>query len=104
MDLLVDLLILGLATSTVSVTLGQSKLFRPVRQFVNMRMGRFFGDLIECPYCLGHWVAVPVVAARPLLWGPDILPYSSVGKFVLLWLATVSISSIVSGLVNKLYD
>lgn len=104
MTLLTDLLILGLATSTISVTVGQSKLFRPVRQLVNMRMGRFFGDLIECPYCLGHWVAVPVVAMRPLLWIGESSPSLSAGKFVLLWLATVGISSLVSGIVNKLYD
>ena len=40
----------ALATSTITETICRSKLFKPLRKWLNFK-------LLNCPYCLAHWIA-----------------------------------------------
>ena len=87
------ILTLGLASATVSVTVGQSRVFKWLRSALDETP--FLGALVACPYCLGHWVAAVLVVA------------STAGQVtmvggVVLWLATTAVSAVVSGVIGLL--
>jgi hypothetical protein len=68
-----DVLNLSIVTASISFAVSETKLFRPLREWMRGR-SEFFGDLLSCGYCLGHWVAFAlVVICRPRLfevWWP----------------------------------
>ena len=90
MQNLILVLVSGLAAGAVSVTVAQSKIFRSVREWVGERW-EFGGALITCPYCLGHWVSYGVLAWQGVWLEP------------VTWAATVGISALTSGLIDKVY-
>lgn len=47
--------------ASVSYSVTETKLFRPLRQRIRARSA-FLGELFSCGYCLGHWVAFSLVA------------------------------------------
>jgi hypothetical protein len=47
---------LSVVTAAISFTVTETKLFRPVRDWLKGKY-MFWGDLISCGYCLGFWVA-----------------------------------------------
>ena len=51
---------LSLVTASISFAVSETRLFRPLREWVRGR-SKFFGDLLSCGYCLGHWVAFALV-------------------------------------------
>lgn len=78
---------LSLATASISFTVTETKLFLAVRERVKRR-NSFFGELISCGYCFGHWVAFSLVAIyRPRLFhGWWLLDYF-LTALVIAWLA-----------------
>lgn len=94
--LLSNLIILGLATATVSTTVGSSKLFRGLRSWVATQ-SPFWGELISCPYCLGHWVALFAV----LLYNPPATALAV--DLIIQWLAVTALSAVTSGLIGRLH-
>lgn len=93
----IDLLVLGLATGTVSVTVAQSRIFQGVRQWIYSWSG-WCGKLVSCPYCLGHWVSAGLVL---VWWYETMLDYP---RFMLVaWLAVTGISALVSGAIARLH-
>lgn len=48
---------LSLITASISFTLAETKLFKPLRDRVNAK-NSLLGELFSCGYCLGHWVAL----------------------------------------------
>jgi len=61
-------LLLSAATASVAFTISETILFRSFREFVKARSA-WLGKLFSCGYCLGHWVALGLVAAyRPRLF------------------------------------
>lgn len=87
------ILTLGLASATISVTVGQSKVFKWLRAALSEVP--FLGELVACPYCLGHWVSAVLLLAST---GGHL---TLVGG-VVMWLAATAISAIVSGLIGLL--
>ena len=87
--MLTSLIILGLASSTVSVTVGSSQLLKPARNWIG-RHSEFLGDLISCPYCLGHWVAAGIM-------------FSAGEPSLIQWLSITALSAIFSGLITRLF-
>ena len=80
-------LLLALATASIAFGVTESKALAPLRQWA-ARRGRFFGELFSCGYCLGHWVALGLVAIyRPRLlttwWVLDYL----LTALIIAWLA-----------------
>ena len=58
-------LLLSTATACVAFTISETVLFRGFREAVTARSA-WLGKLFSCGYCLGHWVALGLVAAcRP---------------------------------------
>lgn len=81
------LMLLSLVTASISFTVTETKLFAPLREW-SKKKNTFFGELLSCGYCFGHWVALTLVAVyRPLLfhaWWP--LDYF-LTALVIAWLA-----------------
>lgn len=58
----------SLVTASISFTLAEAKLFGPWREWI-ARRSTLLGELFACGYCVGHWVALVMVAAfRPRLF------------------------------------
>lgn len=91
--MLPDLLILGLASATVSVTVAQSKAFKWFRDWLKPVM--FWGDLLSCPYCFGHYVSLCLV----LLWYHDL----TLTFGIVAWLAVTAISALVAGAIGFIF-
>lgn len=92
--MLQNLIILGLASATISTTVGSSRLFKPMRERVALQ-SEFLGDLIGCPYCLGHYSAALLLLGQSQAgwvhgWGTR-------------WLAVTAISALISGIIGRLY-
>lgn len=74
MDLL-NLIILGMAVGSVSITLTRTYVFRTPRNWLR-RQGEWFDKLATCPYCVSHYVAVfflVVTGYRVSVPGPSLL-------------------------------
>ena len=57
---MLELILISMVTASISFTVTESKLFEIFRDFVK-RKSNFFGGLISCGYCLGHWIAFSIV-------------------------------------------
>jgi hypothetical protein len=53
---LYQVVILALATASISVTLSKAKVFMPIRRWIWYR-NKWLGELVQCSYCTTHWVA-----------------------------------------------
>lgn len=61
-------LYLALVTASISFTVSEAKIFAPPREWLKKR-SHFWGELVSCGYCFGHWVALALVALyRPRLF------------------------------------
>lgn len=94
---------LSIAVASVAMTLAKSQIFERPRYWVE-RKNRFLGELVSCPYCVSHWVAlVAVIVYRPtpvssgLSWGSLIVDYT-VSLFMI-----VTISGGMIGLLFKAF-
>ena len=62
---LLELIVLALAVSTVSMTATKAKISKPLREKISAR-NKWFGELFSCPYCFGHWASfIAVIVVRP---------------------------------------
>ena len=55
-----QVLLLSLVTASVSFTVTETKLFKPLREY--FRKESLLGRLLSCGYCFGHRVALALVA------------------------------------------
>jgi hypothetical protein len=51
---------LSMVTACLSYTVTETRFFEPVRKLV--KEVPFFGKLLSCGYCLGHWIAFVLTA------------------------------------------
>ncbi|MCB0597054.1 MAG: hypothetical protein H6557_21025 [Lewinellaceae bacterium] len=59
---------LSLVTASISFTVSEAKIFLPLREWAQKRSS-YWGSLLSCGYCFGHWVAFALVALyRPRLF------------------------------------
>ncbi len=66
-DQVVSIIALSVAVATIAITCTKTKISKPVRQWITKK-STWFGDLVSCPYCFGHWVSfVAVAAVRPVV-------------------------------------
>ena len=92
--MLSELVYLSLASATVSVTVAQSKMFKPLRDKIT---ARWLSDLVSCSYCMGYWVAGALVLVTS--YGKLSIP-----EGVVVWLAVTGGAALVSGAIGKLYE
>lgn len=68
-----NVIFLSIVVASLSFTITETKLFLPLREWAKEK-NRFFGDLLCCGYCLGHWIAFVLAAVyRPRVfdfWRP----------------------------------
>lgn len=82
---LVLLITLALASYRLWRILGKDSITEPIRAHLdrsareNTRWAVWMADLIECPWCLGFWIAGAVVAN---LW-----PWDTLAELAVAWLA-----------------
>lgn len=87
---------LGLATGAASITVAKSKFFTNFREWFSDTT--FKEDLINCPYCVSHYIAALfVVVAWPTTG------FNSLANFVISWLAVVALGTFVGGLILRAY-
>jgi hypothetical protein len=54
--------------ASISFTVTETKIFKSLREWM-IQKNTFFGELLSCGYCFGHWVAFAMVAVyRPKLF------------------------------------
>lgn len=104
MDNLYEISVLAVAVGTMSLTLTKGEIFEWLREWLEARdhkaVWRWFSGLFGCPYCMAHWVALGAMFLyRPLLldtgnrW-PDL---------AVSWFVLVALSSVVSGLILRVF-
>src|SRR5271170_3959873 len=67
LTILFHVLVLGVATGAISFVITKAAIFNPVHEWVEKR-SEFFGEMLNCPWCTSHWVALFfTLIYRPLL-------------------------------------
>ena len=61
---------LSLVTASISFTVTETKLFEPIRNWLNKKFP-LLGKLFNCGYCFGHWIAFGLV----LIYQPRLFYY-----------------------------
>ncbi len=70
-----DLIITSLAIATVSMTITKSSIFKEYRQSFT---SSFLKKLLNCPYCLSHWLAFLFVFKFGLLQAVALIAMASI--------------------------
>ena len=79
--------LLSVVTASIAFGITETKLCLPVREWVKRR-SEFLGELMACGYCLGHWVALGLVAIyRPKLFDAWWVLDYCITVLVIAWLA-----------------
>lgn len=94
---LLEVVVLSLATTAISVTISKSEAFSPVRESV-YKLSSWLGELVSCSYCLSHWVAFVFV----LIYRPVIIEKYFVIDLVVSAFSIVTVSAILSGIIIKM--
>ena len=80
---------LSLVTASVSFTVSEARLFKPLREWIKNRSS-LAGELVACGYCLGHWIAFGLVAIyRPRLFQSWWLLDYFLTALVIAWIAGI---------------
>jgi hypothetical protein len=105
MEKVLDLVLVALAISAVSLTVTRSHLTEPWREhLLDHRPNDLFTRMITCPYCFAHWLAV----FGAVWWGVRYLDWHTLGlgraavSVLIVGFALVSLSTIVMGLMIRL--
>ena len=86
---MLNIICLSFVTASISFTVTEMKLFKPLREWVK-RKNSFLGELLCCGYCLGHWIAFALVAIyQPRLFESWWLLDYFLTALVIAWLAGI---------------
>ena len=80
LDIFCIIFLLSLATSSISMTIAESKTCEKMRSFV-AKKNEWLGNLVNCPYCLSHWVSLGLVlvfSPLPGFWGVIVATFAIV--------------------------
>ncbi|WKZ19037.1 MAG: hypothetical protein QY310_00380 [Candidatus Jettenia sp. CY-1] len=78
---------LSFVTASISFAVTETKLFLPLREWMKGK-NSFFGRLLSCGYCFGHWIACVLVALyRPRLFESWCLLDYFFTALIITWLA-----------------
>lgn len=92
---LITILVLSLATASMSFTLARSKIFEKFRRWVS-RKSNGLGYLVNCPYCVSHWIAAYLV----LDYGPRPLEFWRPLDLVISIFTVIALSAMFIGLIG----
>ena len=92
-------LILALAVSAIAMSMTQGSIFASFRTSVAAH-SKWFGELVSCFFCLGHWVA----AAAVVVFRPRPLRTEWIAAdLIAAWFAIVALATLVSGLIFAVF-
>jgi hypothetical protein len=81
--------LLSVVTASIAFTITETKLFAPLREWVR-RSSSFWGEMVACGYCFGHWLAFALVAVyRPRLFHAWWVVDYFLTALVIAWLAAL---------------
>ena len=87
--MILKVLSLVIATAAISFLLVHAEIFKHPRAWI-LRKSKFFGDLVSCCYCLGHWIAAVLIVIMPVRIYDTWLPLDYLLTwFVISWAAGV---------------
>lgn len=101
MIFLLQLLIVSLAISSVSYTIGKSKIFSFVRIYTyeNKKLHGVY-DVISCPYCLSHWLTVIAMNfIKPINLFENIFV-----EYFMLTFACIALSAFWIGIISRAFE
>jgi hypothetical protein len=81
-DMYLTLILLSFATAAISMTISKAKVTTPFRDWIKTK-SVWIGKMLNCPYCVSHWVALGMVLYTPMPINPVI------SIFAIIALATV---------------
>lgn len=95
---IIEFLFLGLCCGVISLTLTKGTIFESLRM-ATLKRSLFFGELLMCPYCTSHWVAMGAM----LVFHPEMITSSFlVFNYLATWFALVALSAMTAGSIQKL--
>jgi len=80
-----QLILIALAIAAITVTIGRTHIFKPLRDNVPTK---WLKKLSHCPYCLSHYFSFFVILF--------VIPYSNLLDLIIKTMATVAVSSIIA--------
>lgn len=89
--------VLALATAAISLTITKGRIFTSAREWIAGR-NKWLGELMSCPYCTSHWVAIVLVA----IYRPVIIQQWFLIDLLVSVFAMVAMSAVICGVVIKL--
>lgn len=96
---MITIIYLGVANGMISLLIAKSKFFEKLRDYFFDRGHDFVHELLSCPYCVSHWVAIAMMFWKPLITHSMFVLDYLVSMFVMIAIATVT-WTIAFGLMN----
>lgn len=96
---LTAIVIFGLATSAISITITKSHLSQMTVQKWLADAPMWLRLLFSCPYCMAHYVAGALLATQSAMWP---LFDKAPTLFLIQWAATVGMAAIFNGVIGSL--
>jgi uncharacterized Zn-finger protein len=94
------LLVLGAACAVIAMTISKASIFEQARVWLDQE-SNWLGDLVACPYCTSHWVALAaIVAFQPR---PVETPWYVIDMIVAMFALTF-VSSIGCGAISRAFE
>lgn len=89
------ILYLSLCTASISYTITWAGIFEGLRKQIS-KLGNWFEDLIHCPYCLGHYIALAIMLVTYNNCSQYFIPVSKsiVLNFIISWFSIMCVTSI----------
>lgn len=88
--------ILAIAVAAVSMTIGRAKVSEGFRSWADNKSA-WLGKLVNCPYCISHWIALVAVAwYRPRVITSGFIVFDWVVSLFVI----VALASLVSGMIK----
>lgn len=104
MSLLTYILIISLCSASISYTVSCAGIFEGLRKVVT-KWGKWFEDLIHCPYCFGHYVTLAILGLTYTRnsWLFNLLTGWPVVDFILMWFICVCMMSLLHFVMVRAY-
>jgi|SRR5690606_31475 len=102
-DLILNIILISFASASISYTISKTYIFEKFRVWFGKKSA-WKTKLINCPYCLLHWIILPINFCSELHWLEFQITESIIVDFVILYFATVSLAAIIIGHINRSFE